>query len=162
MPDRFCIGDDMMFFLPILIIVVSNVVYDVSSKSIDEDLNAYAGIAIIYSILAVFYFLIFEISNPAVPIVAAEWSQANWAVATFAVASIGLESGYIFLYRAGWNISLGGMVCNILLAVCMVGVGQLLFQEAVSLRQYIGVAFCIIGLFIVFKAGSGASPSSDA
>ena len=148
------------FFLPIFVIVVSNVIYDVSSKSIDEELNAYAGIAIIYSILAVFYFLIFEISNPAVPIISAEWTQINWAVATFAVASIGLESGYIFLYRAGWNISLGGMVCNILLAICMVCVGQLFFQEAVSLRQYTGVALCITGLFIVFKAGSNETSSS--
>ncbi|MCL1982651.1 MAG: hypothetical protein FWG53_06175 [Clostridiales bacterium] len=146
-----------LFFLPILIIVVSNVVYDISSKSINEELNAYAGIAIIYSILAVFYFLLFEVLNPAAAI-SAEWSQFNWAVATFALASIGLESGYIFLYRAGWNISLGGMVCNVILAMCMVGVGQVFFHETVSLRQYAGVVFCIAGLVIVFRAGSSAAP----
>jgi len=147
------------FFLPILIIVISNIIYDVSSKSINEELNAYAGITIIYSILSVFYFLLFEILNPAVSI-GVEWSQFNWAVATFALASIGLESGYIFLFRAGWNISLGGMVCNILLAMCMVGVGQLFFHETVSLRQYAGVVLCIVGLFIVFKAGSNETSSA--
>ena len=143
------------FFLPILIIVVSNVVYDVSSKSIDEDLNAYAGTTIIYSLLAVFYLLLFTALSPEISIIG-EWSHFNWAVVTFALGSIGLESGYIFLYRAGWNISLGGMVCNVLLALCMVGVGQLFFHETVTLKQYIGVVFCLAGLFIVFKAGSNS------
>lgn len=140
------------FFLPILIIVASNVIYDVSSKSIREDLNAYAGTTIIYSILAVFYFLVFKILNPTGSI-GVEWSQVNWAVVTFALGSIGLESGYIFLFRAGWKISLGGMVCNILLAMSMLMVGQLLFNETVSLSQYLGVLFCIVGLIIIFQAG---------
>ena len=142
-----------LFYLPIIIVVASNVLYDVSAKSIREDLNAYAGTAIIYSILAIFNFLLFIILNPESPLIV-ELSYVNWAVAAFAIASIGLESGYIFLYRAGWNISLGGMVCNILLALSMLAVGQLLFNEMVSLRQYLGVLFCVAGLIIVFKAES--------
>jgi drug/metabolite transporter (DMT)-like permease len=148
-----------LFFLPIIIIVVSNVIYDVSAKSIREDLNAYAGITIIYSILAVFYFLLFIILNPTGS-VSAELSQVNWAVATFALGSIGLESGYIFLYRAGWNISLGGMVCNILLAVSMLAVGFLLFRETVSLIQLLGVLLCMVGLIIIFQAGGDKKKSS--
>jgi drug/metabolite transporter (DMT)-like permease len=94
--------------------------------------------------------------------IGAEWSQVNWAVVTFALGSIGLESGYIFLYRAGWNISLGGMVCNILLAISMLAVGFLLFDETVSLIQLFGVLLCIIGLFIVFRAeGKNTSSQED-
>lgn len=148
------------FFLPILIIVASNVIYDVSAKSIREDLNAYAGTTIIYSILAIFYFLVFEILNPAGSI-SVEWSQANWAVVTLALGSIGLESGYIFLYRAGWKISLGGMVCNILLAISMLVVGQFLFNETVSLSQYLGVLLCIVGLIIIFQAGCNKTSSQE-
>ncbi len=140
------------FFLPVFIVVVSNVIYDVSAKSIREDLNAYAGTTIIYSILVVFYFLVFVIFNPSASI-SVEMSKVNWAVLTFALATIGLESGYIFLFRAGWNISLGGMVCNVMLAMCMLVVGQLLFHETVSSIQYLGVIFCITGLILVFQAG---------
>lgn len=148
------------FFLPILIIVASNVIYDVSSKSIREDLNAYAGTTIVYSILAIFYFLVFEILNPGGSI-GAEWSHVNWAVVTFALASIGLESGYIFLFRAGWSISLGGMVCNILLAISMLLIGHLIFSETVSFRQCLGVVFCILGLIIIFKAESNKTSSEE-
>jgi drug/metabolite transporter (DMT)-like permease len=149
-----------LFFLPILIVVASQVLYDVSAKSINEDLNAYAGTAIIYSILAILYLIVFEIFSPAASI-GAEWTQVNWAVATFALGSIGLESGYIFLYRAGWNISLGGMVCNILLSVCMLGVGYLLFNETISFRQGLGVVLCIAGTIIVFRAGSKRTASDE-
>jgi drug/metabolite transporter (DMT)-like permease len=149
-----------MFFLPIIIIVVSQIIYDVSSKSIDEELNAYAGTTIIYSILAIFYFLIFVIFTPDAS-VGAQLSQVNWAVVTFALGSIGLESGYIFLYRAGWNISLGGMVCNILLAVCMLGVGLLIYRETVTLIQCIGVLLCFAGLILVFIGGNDQKASDE-
>ena len=141
------------FYLPVLIVVAANVTYDISSKSIPEGLNAYAGITITYSVLAILNFLIFRIMNPGLSIIA-EWAQINWAVVLFALTSIGLESGYIFLYRAGWNLSLGGMVCNTLLAVCMLSVGRFLFGETVSPRQLLGVALCVTGLIIINRAGS--------
>ncbi len=139
-------------YVPVLIVVASNVIYDVSSKAIPEGLNAYAGTTITYSVLAVFNFLLFKIINPEIPILV-EWTQINWAVVLFAFTSIGIESGYIFLYRAGWNISLGGMVCNTLLAVCMLIVGFLLFHETVTPLQLLGVLLCIGGLIVINQAG---------
>ena len=141
----------LWFYLPVLIVVAANVTYDISSKSIPEGLNAYAGITITYSVLAVFNFLIFQIMNPAIPITV-EWAQINWAVVLFALTSIGLESGYIFLYREGWNISMGGLVCNTLLVICMLIVGRFLFSETVSFRQLLGVVLCVAGLIIINQA----------
>lgn len=140
------------FYLPVLIVVAANVTYDISSKSIPDGLNAYAGISITYSVLAIFNYLIFQLMNPGASILV-EWTQINWAVVLFALTSIGLESGYIFLYRAGWNISIGGMVCNTLLVVCMLLIGRFLFHESVSFKQLIGVALCVAGLIIINKAG---------
>jgi drug/metabolite transporter (DMT)-like permease len=149
-----------LFFLPLIIIVASQIIYDVSAKAINEDINAYAGTTIIYSILTVFYFLIFVIFTPDASI-SVEFSKMNWAVVTFALGSIGLESGYIFLYRAGWNISLGGMVCNILLAMCMLGVGLLLFNENITFIQWCGFLFCLAGLIVVFLGGGNQKASAE-
>lgn len=140
------------FYLPVLIVVAANVTYDISSKSIPDGLNAYAGISITYSVLAIFNYLIFQFMNPGASILV-EWTQINWAVVLFALTSIGLESGYIFLYRAGWNISIGGMVCNTLLVVCMLLIGRFLFRENVSFKQLVGVALCVAGLIVINKAG---------
>jgi drug/metabolite transporter (DMT)-like permease len=124
-------------------------------------MNVYAGTTIIYSILAVFYFLVFVIFTPDAAI-GAEWSKVNWAVVTFALGSIGLESGYIILYRAGWNISLSGMVCNILLAMCMLAVGFFLFHEIATPIQWIGIFLCFAGLIFVFIGGGNKTqPDED-
>ena len=77
------------------------------------------------------------------------------------LASIGLESGFIFLYRAGWNISIGGMVCNILLAISMLTIGYLFFQERISAKQFIGVLLCFAGLLLINRAGTGRPDTSD-
>lgn len=141
------------FYLPVLVVVAANVTYDISSKSIPDGLNAYAGITMTYSVLAVFNFLIFQVMNPET-MITTEWAQINWAVVLFAFTSIGLESGYIFLYRAGWNISVGGMVCNTLLVLCMLLIGRFLFRETVSARQLMGMVLCVGGLILINHAGS--------
>ncbi len=147
-------------YLPVLIVVSANVTYDISSKSIPEGLNAYAGITITYSILAIFNYLVFKVMNPEIPIIV-EWTQVNWAVILFALTSVGIEIGYISLFRVGWNISLGGMVCNTLLAVCMLLVGRFLFSEAVSLIQFLGVILCVTGLIIINRAGFKEEPQEE-
>ncbi|MEL7654769.1 MAG: hypothetical protein AAGU75_02545 [Bacillota bacterium] len=136
------------FYLPVFIIVAANVTYDTSSKSIPEDINAYASITISYLVLAVFNFIIFVVLNPTASLFS-EIRYVNWAVIFFALASIGLESGYIFLYRAGWNISVGGLVCNILLAINMVLIGHLFYNEFISMRQIFGIILCVAGLIYI-------------
>ncbi len=147
-------------YLPVLIVVIANVTYDISSKSIPEGLNAYAGVTITYSVLAIFNFLVFKIMNPKIPIIV-EWAEINWAVVLFALASIGIEIGYILLYRAGWNISLGGMVCNTMLAICMLLVGRFLFSETASLIQLLGVILCVAGLIVINQAGFRKDPQKE-
>lgn len=136
------------FYLPVLIVVAANVTYDISSKSIPEEINAFASVTITYTVLAIFNFTVFQALKPAGSILS-EFGYVNWAVLFFALTSVGLESGYIFLYRAGWNISLGGMVCNILLAINMVLIGYFFFKEAISVRQVIGILCCVAGLLFI-------------
>ena len=136
------------FYLPVLIVVAANVTYDVSAKSIREDINAYASMTITYSVLALFNFILFLVLNPAGSIIL-EFGYVNLAVIFFALASVGLEIGYIFLYRAGWDISVGGLVCNILLAVNMVAIGCLFYKEVISIRQIFGIILCVSGLIYI-------------
>lgn len=148
----------MLFYLPVLIVVCANIIYDISSKSIPEKLNCYAAVTITYAVLACFNFLLFLVLNPDDSILL-EMSRINWAVLVFALMSVGLECGYIYLFRAGWNISVGSVVCNICLAVCMVLVGFLVFHETITLKQLAGVVLCVCGLFFInrgeFREASG-------
>ena len=73
----------------------------------------------------------------------------NWTGAVLGLTIVGLEFGYITAYRAGWNISVGSLVANILLAV--IPVGLLLYKESITLNQCIGILLCIAGLVFINK-----------
>ncbi len=141
----------MLFYLPVLIVIGANIIYDVSSKAIPEKLNCYAAVTITYTVLACFNFILFLVLNPGDSILV-EMTNINWAVFVFALMSVGLESGYIYLFRAGWNISIGSVVCNILLTVCMVTIGFLAFHENITLKQLIGMLFCVGGLLVINRS----------
>lgn len=137
-----------LYFLPVLVVVVANVIYDICAKSIPDRLNPFAGLTLTYSILAVATFILFFILSPGASIIT-EMKEVNWAVFAFALTSVGLETGYILLFRAGWDISIGGLVCNIILAIALVFVGFSLFHEHITPRQIAGVILCLIGLIII-------------
>ena len=75
----------------------------------------------------------------------------DWTALALGVAIVALEFGYVCLYRAGWNISVGTLVANISLACVLLVVGILLYKETVSIKQIIGMVISAIGLFLIVK-----------
>ena len=49
-------------------------------------------------------------------------SKTNWSALALGIAIVGLEFGYICIYRAGWKIGVASLVANISLA-CWYNVG---------------------------------------
>ena len=62
---------------------------------------------------------------------------------------VGLELGFIYAYKAGWQVSVFSVVQSSFLAVALIFVGLLLYQEALSRNKLLGVAICLAGLFVV-------------
>jgi multidrug transporter EmrE-like cation transporter len=62
---------------------------------------------------------------------------------------IGLEAGFIFLYRAGWKVSTGPLVANAIVSLGMIVIGLLFYKESLSIKQIIGIALCMGGLVLV-------------
>lgn len=138
------------YYLPVLIIVASNVFYHISARSIPGELNPMISLVVTYLTAALLALIIFLITDPSRDI-AAQVKYVNWAPIVLALAFVGLEYGNIILYRAGWNISVGSLVCNIALAIILIVVGLLLYKETISVYQTIGICLCIIGLIFINK-----------
>jgi drug/metabolite transporter (DMT)-like permease len=75
----------------------------------------------------------------------------NWTSPLLGIAIVGLEFGYIMAYRAGWNISVGSLVANILLALALIPIGILFYQEGFGLNKILGAILCIAGLILINK-----------
>jgi len=138
------------FYLPVVMIVGSNVLYHICAKSIPKQLNPMISIIVTYLVGAAFALLIFLLTDPSRD-VAAQFKLVNWAPVVLGFCVVGLEAGFIILYRVGWNISIGSLVCNILLAVVLIAVGYFLYKEHISAQQMVGIVLCIAGLVFINK-----------
>lgn len=65
---------------------------------------------------------------------------------------IGVEGGYMLMYRNGWEVSKGPLAAYICTAVILLFCGVFLYHEAVSLKKLLGIVFCMIGIFLVNTA----------
>lgn len=140
----------MLYFLPVIVIIAAVATYNISAKGIPGKINLFAGLFVTYSTMAIFAIIVFSASSGGETMIDIA-KGVNWSVFTYGLAAVGIETGYILLYRAGWNISLGGVVCNILTVVSMITVGLLIFRESLDLKQIIGICFCVIGLIFINK-----------
>ena len=66
-----------------------------------------------------------------------------------ALAIVGLEVGFVFVYRAGWAVSTASVVANIGLACVLLVVGYFLYRENVSMQQILGIFVCMFGLILI-------------
>lgn len=139
------------YILPILIVVISNSFYHISAKSTPQGLHPFMSLTLTYLIAAVLSIILFFVTGRNTDMVT-ELKKVNWTSIALGIAVVGLEYGYLQVYRVGWNISVASLVSNIGLAVVLVFVGILLYKEAFSMHQLIGMALCIVGIiFINFR-----------
>jgi drug/metabolite transporter (DMT)-like permease len=54
-------------------------------------------------------------------------------------------------YRSGWRISLTAVATNVAATIILIPVGLLVFKENLSLRNVVGVLFCLLGLALVVR-----------
>lgn len=135
---------------PMLIVICANTVYNISTKSTPADINSFASLAVTYTVAAVSSLLLFFITAENRDL-AAELTKTNWTAFALGIAIVALEFGFICIYRAGWKISVASLVANISLACILLLVGILLYREAVSARQVIGMLLSAAGLILIAK-----------
>ena len=136
------------YYLPVVIIVFSNMLYDIAAKSFPAEINAQAGLTAYYVIAAVvslaLFFLTSETKN-----FAGELKKITWATFTLALGCTGIDLGYVLLFRAGWNISYGSLACNIMIVIALILVGKLLFHEYINKYHLIGISLCLGGFALI-------------
>ena len=133
---------------PILLVILSNTVYNICTKSTPGNVNAFGTLMITYAVATILTAVIFVfLVKP--ENVLTELSRVNWTSLVLGMAIVGLELAYIFAYRAGWKVSSASLVANIGLAIVLIFVGVILYGENISLKQVIGILVCCVGLFLI-------------
>lgn len=139
-----------IYVASIVLIVVSNIVYNIAQKSTPQNANPFAALLITY-LTAIIITVIAFLFNKADKGFFQSFGDLNWTSIVLGFAIFGLEFGFLLAYRAGWNISVGSLVANIFLAVMLIPVGVLFYKEGFDLYKIIGAVFCIAGLILINK-----------
>ena len=133
---------------PVMIIVLSNVLYNICTKSTPSEVNAFATLSITYLIAAVVSFATFFITSKDKNIIS-EFSKTNWTTFVLGVVIVGLELGYILAYRNGWAMNTASVTANITLAVALIFVSMIFYKESITLKQIAGIVLCAGGLVLI-------------
>jgi drug/metabolite transporter (DMT)-like permease len=137
-----------MYVFSIVLIVGSNIVYNIAQKSTPEKANPFLTLLITYltaTILTIIALFFYKPAKGLLPSI----KELNWTSVVLGISIVGLEFGYLMAYRAGWNISVGSLVANITLALVLILVGVFWYKEGFQLNKLIGAALCIGGLILI-------------
>ncbi|WP_123054461.1 EamA family transporter [Clostridium sp. JN-1] len=136
------------YIVPIIIVITSNVIYHVTTKNIPKEANSFLSVSITYLVGMISALAIYCLTSKSSKILT-DIHKLNWTSYVLGLAILGMEVGYIYMYRVGWNISKGSLIANISLAIFLVIIGALFYKEHIGLYQIIGIACCIVGLIFI-------------
>ena len=136
---------------PMLMVVGANTVYNICGKSTPEKLNSFAALTINYGVAAALSLLLFFVTTGGEKNLIQEIGKTNWAPVVMGLSVVGLELGYILIYRAGWKVSVASLVANLALACILVLVGVLWYKEVLTGHQILGIGACVVGILLISR-----------
>lgn len=138
------------FWLSAGLVVGSVVAYHLCQKSIPQAANPMLSLIITFITAIVVSVLILPIFLRNTDVVA-ELGRLNWASVVLGLTIVAVDVGYLLLYRSGWDLSLGSVFCNSLVALILLPVGVFVFKEKLVMSNYIGIALTLAGIYLITR-----------
>ena len=139
-----------MYYISIVITILATVLYNISQKSINESINPFISIIVTYIMaitISIMALIIFPTNNSIV----SSLKQLNWASYALGLSVFGLELGYLYVYRSGWNIAIAPIYISIISTVLLIIVGIFLYKTKITFTNGLGILLSIIGLVLMNK-----------
>lgn len=138
------------YLWPIGLVIIANIVYQISAKEVPSAMDAFASLTICYGIATAMTLICFFIfSGAGISGLMAEYAKINWAVIVLGITAVGLEVGYVFAYKNGWEVSLIYVMQSAIMAAMLLVVGYFLYKEGLTWNKLAGIAVCLFGLILI-------------
>lgn len=136
------------YILPLVLVVLSNTVYQICAKGVPNDMNPFASLTVTYFVGMILSAVMYFISEKGGNIIS-ELGKTNFASVLLGAVVVGLEVGWIYAYKAGWQVSVATVVQSSFLALILIFVGYFLYKEAITWNKLVGIAICLVGLLFI-------------
>src|SRR5512145_3086369 len=137
-----------LFYFSIILAICSSALYHFTAKSTPANVNFTVSLLVTYGvafIVTLFTFFFF----PAQQGVVTELKKLNWASIGLAIAVVGIEFGFLLVYRAGWNLGIAAVLTNVVASLILLPVAIFVFKDKISWINIFGIFVCLAGLVML-------------
>lgn len=137
-----------LVYFSIILAIASSALYHFTQKQIPAGANATVSVIVTYLCALALTTLLLYFWPPTNGLAAAV-KGLNWASYALAFSLVGLEIGFLLVYRAGWNIGLAAVLVNVAASLVLVPIAVLVFKERLALVNVVGIMVCLVGLVLL-------------
>jgi drug/metabolite transporter (DMT)-like permease len=137
-----------LFYFSITLAIASSALYHFSAKSTPSDVNFPISLVVTYA-TALGITILTAIFFPSKNGILSELRQLNWASLLLAVAIVGIEFGFLLVYRSGWNLGLAAVLVNVMASLLLVPVALFVFKDKLNWVNIVGILVCLAGLVML-------------
>jgi drug/metabolite transporter (DMT)-like permease len=137
-----------LFHFSITLAIASSALYHFTAKSTPHNVNYTVSLLVTYGvafIVVLLTFFFFPIKNG----LTFELKQLNWASIGLAIAIVGIEFGFLLIYRSGWNLGIAAVLVNVVASLILVPVAIFIFKDKISWVNILGILVCLVGLVML-------------
>ena len=137
-----------MYFVIILVIVVSCVSYQLLQKAVPSGVNPVVSLIVTYAaalVLSCGLFFVFPLKKGLIE----SFREVNYVSVLVGLSIIGIELGYLLIYRFGGKVSFAYALVSAAVIASLALAGFLWYREEASLQKILGIAFCVAGVFLL-------------
>jgi uncharacterized membrane protein len=138
------------FYWPLGLAVAGMLFYHLGQKSIPRGINPFYATIIAYTV-GIVVLAICALTLPGDKSFLSSVRESNWAVFVVGAAAACIEVGFLLAYRSGWKLSVAAVATNVAVTLMLVPVGIIVFKDHLSVRNVIGLVFCVLGLVLVVR-----------
>ena len=130
--------------------IAGSVGYHFALKVMPSGANPIVSLAVTYGLVTLGLVAVALVVPDPVPL-RDSLRQLNWTVLALALAIVVLDFGFLLLYRAGFDVSLGQLVTQSAAALVLIVIGVAVFREKLTPANVAGIVLCVAGLWLVSR-----------
>ena len=133
-----------MYVLAVILAIAGSVVYHLSIKFVPSGVNPFLSLSVSYGIALL-------LCLPGIYLYEGRrnFQILNWSVTGVALGMLGIEIGFLLLYRAGGHLGVSSLLTNAASTLLLLPIGLLFFREAFSVTRLLGMGIALCGLWLM-------------
>jgi len=137
-----------LFYFSITLTICCSVLYHLSQKEIPANVNPAVSLIVAYVLSLVLCGILLYFLWPEEGLGSA-LLRLNWASYILPISIVGLEVGFLLVYRSGWNIGIAAVLVNVAASLILVPVAIWFFRDKLSVVNIVGILVCLAGLVML-------------